>query len=66
MYIAPQYIARSITTGKYHMTNDPNITFCNYSGQSRASRNRPATEAEIAKAHEGSFCKRCFPNGKPE
>ena len=59
------YIARSITTGKYHMTNDPNITFCNYSGQNRSSRNRAATDQEIQKASDHSFCKKCFPNGKP-
>lgn len=60
------YIGRSISTGKYHKTDHPNITFCNYSGQSRAARNRKATDQEIDKAGSENFCKKCFPKGKPE
>lgn len=60
------YIARSISTGRYHRTYGPNITFCNHSGQSRSARNRRATDDEVAKASADSFCRKCFPNGKPE
>lgn len=60
------YIGRSVTTGKYHMCLAERVTHCNASGQVRSSRNRQATEAEIAKADASSFCKKCFPLGKPE
>jgi len=60
------YIARSISTGRYHLTNDPNITFCNHSGQRRSARNRKATDDEVSKASADSFCRKCFPYGKPE
>lgn len=61
-----RYVGRSFSTGKYHLTDHPAITFCNYSGQTRSSRNRRATDIELAKASAEMFCKKCFPNGKPE
>lgn len=60
------YIGRSVTTGKYHWCLAERVTDCNHSGQVRSSRNRPATEEEITKADSSSFCKKCFPRGKPE
>lgn len=60
------YIGRSAMTGKYHKAVNENITACNYSGQRRSSRTRKATETEIEKASPEMFCKKCFPNGKPE
>lgn len=61
-----EYIGRSITTGKYHRAFNENVTACNYSGQSRSAHNAKATDSEIANASPESFCKKCFPKGKPE
>lgn len=60
------YTCRSVTTGKYHKTDSQNYTFCNYSGQSRGAANREAKPEEIKKAADSMFCKKCFPNGRPE
>lgn len=59
------YIGRSATTGTYHKAISRNTTCCNYSGQRRTGRNNKATETQIAAAPETAFCKKCFPNGKP-
>jgi hypothetical protein len=58
------YIGRT-SSGKYHRAYNANVVRCNHSGQIRSGYNRPATETEIASADASSFCKRCFPNGKP-
>ena len=60
-----EYIGISVTTGKIHMCLG-SVTHCNYSGQRRISRNRVASDYEIASADESKFCKKCFPMGKPE
>jgi hypothetical protein len=66
MPLASSYIARSQTTGKYHFAMSANASECHSGGSSRKSpRLRAATEIEIGKASEESFCKKCFPNGKP-
>ena len=50
-------------TGKYHLTDHPNLLNCNYSGQSRSRRhNRKATNAEVLEAPKSAFCKKCFHN----
>ena len=57
---------RSASTGKYHRSYvGANITYCNASGQRRIPRLSTATESELARASDDSFCKKCFPNGKP-
>jgi hypothetical protein len=55
------YICRT-KTGKYHLTCHPNVTNCNFSGQSRRSHNRKATNAEVLEAPKSAFCKKCFRN----
>jgi hypothetical protein len=60
------YIGRSVNTGKYHYAYGPNVTACNHSGQRKNCRNAPASDDHIAKAAPDMFCKKCFPNGKPE
>lgn len=57
---------RSASTGKYHLSySASSITFCNASGQRRRPRITAASAEQIAKADASSFCRKCFPNGKP-
>jgi hypothetical protein len=59
-------IVRSASTGKYHRSYDgANITFCNGSGQIRVPRLVAATPRDTERAAAESFCRKCFPAGKP-
>ena len=63
---ATRRIVRSATTGKYHYSYvGANVIDCNYSGQVRLPRIITATERELERAIPASFCRKCFPNGKP-
>ena len=67
MYDMLQFeIVKSRMTGKYHLAAiNSNSLDCNYSGQARRPNVRKAQACEIVKANDESFCKKCFPNGKP-
>lgn len=59
-------IVRS-NTGTYHKSIEGSSTlFCNYGGYRRMPRFSAAQRGETEKAGEHMFCKKCFPNGKPD
>jgi len=55
-------IVRQGSTGTYHrgFANCPGITLCNHSGQRRRMWTRPAKPAEIRRASDRMFCRKCF------
>jgi len=58
----PLIIVRQGSTGTYHrgFANSPGITLCNHSGQRRRMWTRPAKPAEIQRASDRMFCRKCF------
>ena len=55
------YIGTS-NSSKFHLCCGPNATYCNARS---GVQNRKAAGKVILAASEKSFCKKCFPNGKP-
>lgn len=56
---AASYVSRS-ATGRYHLSMGPSSTNCSYAGQSRYMSTVPAQPAEVLRAGNGAFCKKCF------
>ena len=58
----------STRTGKIHkgIENVSGITLCNHSGQNRSVHVVPIGNERLEMADDSMFCKKCFPNGKPE
>lgn len=59
-------IARSSTTRRIHRAISEVASACNAGGRPARGSLTPLTAEQIAKAPDGMFCRKCFPNGKPE
>ncbi|WP_036041584.1 hypothetical protein [Bradyrhizobium yuanmingense] len=57
-------ILRNPNTGKLHR-GAGNASLCNHSGNRRVPTLRPATDAEISRAANSTWCAKCFPTFKP-
>ena len=58
-------VLRNLKTGTYHRGSG-NAPGCNHSGSMRIPRCVTANANDAERASESSFCRKCFPQGKPD